>query len=108
MIHRSSRPAAAGRFANLRSIVYGGGPMYVESLGKALAAFGSVFAQIYGQGESPMTITGLRRADHDSHDDAVLGSVGHARSGVEVAVRGTDGASQRRPARSARSSVAET
>ena len=40
-----------------------------------------------------MTITGLRRADHDSHDDAVLGSVGHARSGVEVAVRGTDGAS---------------
>ena len=26
---------------------------------KALAAFGPVFAQIYGQGESPMTITGF-------------------------------------------------
>ncbi len=76
---------------NLRTIVYGGGPMYVESLKKAMAAFGNIFAQIYGQGESPMTITGLRRADHDSHDDAVLGSVGYARSGVEVRVLGPDG-----------------
>ena len=76
---------------NLRTIVYGGGPMYVESLKKAMAAFGPVFAQIYGQGESPMTITGLRRADHDNADDAILGSVGYARSGMEVAVLRTDG-----------------
>ena len=76
---------------NLRTIVYGGGPMYVESLKKAMVAFGPVFAQIYGQGESPMTITGLRRADHDSADDAKLGSVGYARSGMEVAVLRTDG-----------------
>jgi fatty-acyl-CoA synthase len=80
---------------NLRTIVYGGGPMYVESLKKAMAAFGPVFAQIYGQGESPMTITGLRRADHagayQGADDAILGSVGYARSGMEVAVLRTDG-----------------
>jgi fatty-acyl-CoA synthase len=76
---------------NLRTIVYGGGPMYVESLKKAMAAFGPVFAQIYGQGESPMTITGLRRADHQGADDAMLGSVGYARSGMEVAVLRTDG-----------------
>ena len=80
-----------GRPGNLRAIVYGGGPMYVESLKKAMAAFGPLFAQIYGQGESPMTITGLRRADHESADDAVLGSVGYARSGMEVAVLRTDG-----------------
>ena len=79
------------RPANLRTIVYGGGPMYVESLKKAMAAFGPVFAQIYGQGESPMTITGLRRADHETADDAILGSVGYARSGMEVAVLRTDG-----------------
>jgi fatty-acyl-CoA synthase len=66
--------------------------MYVESMKKALAAFGPVFAQIYGQGESPMTITGLRRADHEDADDAVLGSVGYARSGTEVAVLREDGA----------------
>lgn len=75
----------------LRSIIYGGGPMYVESLKQALAAFGPIFAQIYGQGESPMTITGLRRADHECGDDAILGSVGDARSGVEVAVLRPDG-----------------
>lgn len=38
-----------------------------------------------------MTITGLRRADHESGDDAVLSSVGYARSGVEVAVLRQDG-----------------
>jgi acyl-CoA synthetase (AMP-forming)/AMP-acid ligase II len=47
---------------------------------------GPVFAQIYGQGESPMTITGLDRASHATDDDAILGSVGWARSGVEVRV----------------------
>lgn len=77
--------------AALRMIVYGGGPMYVDGLKKAMAAFGPIFAQIYGQGESPMTITGLRRADHDSTDDAILGSVGYARSGVDVAVLREDG-----------------
>jgi fatty-acyl-CoA synthase len=74
------------RPSQLRTIIYGGGPMYVESIKKALAAFGPVFAQIYGQGESPMTITGLRRADHEAADDAILGSVGYPRSGMEVAV----------------------
>lgn len=79
------------RPANLRAIVYGGGPMYIESLRKAIGAFGPIFAQIYGQGESPMTITGLRRADHDYDDDAILGSVGYARSGMQVAVLRADG-----------------
>jgi fatty-acyl-CoA synthase len=77
---------------HLRTIVYGGGPMYVDGLKKAIAAFGSIFAQIYGQGESPMTITGLRRADHETVDDAILGSVGYARSGMDVAVLRDDGA----------------
>jgi acyl-CoA synthetase (AMP-forming)/AMP-acid ligase II len=76
---------------NLRSIVYGGGPMYVEELRKALAVFGQVFIQIYGQGEAPMTITGLRRADHAADDSDVLGSAGYPRLGVEVAVVGEDG-----------------
>jgi acyl-CoA synthetase (AMP-forming)/AMP-acid ligase II len=76
---------------NLRTVVYGGGPMYVDSLKKAMAAFGPVFVQLYGQGEAPMTITGLRRSDHVGADDATLGSVGYARSGVDVAVLRNDG-----------------
>ncbi|MEQ1805491.1 MAG: AMP-binding protein [Burkholderiaceae bacterium] len=83
---RVAAEAMRKRPQNLRSIVYGGGPMYVEELKKSLAVFGQVFVQIYGQGESPMTITSLRRQDHELHDDAILGSVGWARSGVEVAV----------------------
>ncbi len=76
---------------NLRTVVYGGGPMYVDSLKKAMAAFGPIFVQLYGQGEAPMTITGLRRADHIGADDAILGSVGYARSGVDAAVLRDDG-----------------
>lgn len=76
---------------NLRTVVYGGGPMYVDSLKKAMAEFGPIFTQLYGQGEAPMTITGLRRVDHVGADDAILGSVGYARSGVDVAVLRSDG-----------------
>jgi fatty-acyl-CoA synthase len=76
---------------NLKTVVYGGGPMYIDSLKKAMAAFGPIFVQLYGQGEAPMTITGLRRADHIDADDAILGSVGYARSGVDVAVIAADG-----------------
>jgi len=79
-----------GRPANLRTIVYGGGPMYLGDLKRAMTAFGPVFAQLYGQGEAPMTITGLSRADHLG-DDAILGSVGWPRTGVEVAVLRDDG-----------------
>jgi fatty-acyl-CoA synthase len=79
------------RPSHLRTVVYGGGPMYVDSLKKAIAAFGPIFAQIYGQGESPMTITGLRRGDHQIDDDAIMGSVGYARSGMDVAVLRRDG-----------------
>ena len=49
--------------ANLRTIVWGGAPMYVEDALKALDRFGPRLAQIYGQGESPMTITALSRQD---------------------------------------------
>jgi len=83
---RTEAERSNARPANLRTLVYGGGPMYVEELKKAMAVFGPVFVQIYGQGEAPMTITGLRRADHALADDSVLGSVGWARSGVDVAV----------------------
>jgi acyl-CoA synthetase (AMP-forming)/AMP-acid ligase II len=88
---RIAAERAGRRPTNLRTIVYGGGPMYVEELKKSLAVFGQVFVQIYGQGEAPMTITCLRRADHLSTDDSMLGSVGWPRTGVEVAIVDTHG-----------------
>jgi acyl-CoA synthetase (AMP-forming)/AMP-acid ligase II len=71
---------------NLRSILYGGGPMHIAELKRSLAVFGPVFMQLYGQGEAPVTITGLRREDHATDDESVLGSAGWPRSGTEVAV----------------------
>jgi acyl-CoA synthetase (AMP-forming)/AMP-acid ligase II len=62
-----------GRSARrLRSLVYGGGPMYLDELKRSLAAFGPILIQLYGQGESPMTITGLRREDHVGASDEIL------------------------------------
>ncbi len=87
--------ATAERFANLKFIVYGGAPMYVADLEKALALLGPKLYQLYGQGESPMTITGLAQARHQVTDDVerhrVLASCGYARTGVDVAVVDDDG-----------------
>ncbi len=75
---------------NLKSIIYGGGPMYVADCLRALERFGPRLVQIYGQGEAPMTITVLPSADHvDDHDGRRLerlGSVGRAQTGVQIAV----------------------
>ena len=46
-------PALSGAdTANLDLVIYGGGPMYVADVERALEAFGPKLAQIYGQGES--------------------------------------------------------
>lgn len=78
------------RLANLKSIIYGGAPMYVADLEAALGALGPRLVQIYGQGESPMTITALTKDDHQWRDQPryldILGSVGFPRTGVEVRV----------------------
>jgi long-chain acyl-CoA synthetase len=82
-----------GDARTLKQIVYGGGPMYVADCRRALERLGARLVQIYGQGESPMTITVLPAADHLRKPDedearwlARLGSVGRAQTGVEVAV----------------------
>lgn len=72
--------------SSLRWIVYGGSPMYVEDLKQALGRIGPVFVQIYGQGETPMTATYLRREDHALEGTARLASCGRARSGLDVRV----------------------
>ena len=75
---------------NLKTVLYGGGPMYVSDILKTMDIFGSRFFQLFGQGESPMTITGLRRCDHEGERDerhlARLGSCGSPRTGVEVRI----------------------
>jgi len=81
---------AAANLDHLKTIIYGGAPMYLADLEDALAVFGPRLAQIYGQGETPMTITGLSKADHGDRTNPRwterLQSVGIARTDVEVRV----------------------
>jgi long-chain acyl-CoA synthetase len=81
----------------IRTVVYGGGPMYVADIEEAVAVMGPRFVQIYGQGESPMTITALSRAlvadrRHPRWRER-LGSVGVAQSCVEVRIGDENGRS---------------
>jgi long-chain acyl-CoA synthetase len=88
---------ASGRApVGLATITYGGGPMYLADIQRALQVIGPHFAQIYGQGESPMTITVLPPAvindhTHPRHAER-LASVGHAQPMLEVSVRDGAGA----------------
>ena len=79
----------------LKTIIYGGAPMYVADLERALELFGPKLYNLYGQGESPMTITGLDKAMHaDSRHpqwEERLASTGIARTGVAVKIVGEDG-----------------
>ena len=81
-----SPEAARMRGDRIKTIYYGGGPMYVADLERALTLFGPRLYQLYGQGESPMTITGLDQSAHIGADPATLRSAGVARSGVGVRV----------------------
>ena len=76
--------------SGFKTIVYGGGPMYVEDILKALDVMGNRFVQIFGQGECPMCITSLTReqlADR-THPRWLerIASVGVAQSMVDVRV----------------------
>jgi long-chain acyl-CoA synthetase len=68
MIKRLVECTADCRAGNIRTLIWGGAPMYVEDALKALDRFGPRLAQIYGQGECPMTITTLSRADIAARD----------------------------------------
>ncbi|MBI2312611.1 MAG: AMP-binding protein [Betaproteobacteria bacterium] len=82
-------------FRGLKTIIYGGGPMYLEDIKDGLDVLGNRFAQIFGQGESPMTITFLSKfhigdSSHPRYEQR-LGSVGVAHSILEVCVADEEG-----------------
>jgi acyl-CoA synthetase (AMP-forming)/AMP-acid ligase II len=75
---------------SLRNLIYGGGPMHVEDLKKAIEMLGSCLVQLYGMGETPMTISFLPHENHvlrgSEKELNRLSSAGYARTGVEVKV----------------------
>jgi long-chain acyl-CoA synthetase len=85
---------AAGDHRGLRTIIYGGAPMHFETLLRAMDLLGPKLAQIYGQGEVPMTITALSKEIHADRARPrwreIMGSVGLPRANVEVRVTDED------------------
>ncbi|MCC5976516.1 MAG: AMP-binding protein [Salinarimonas sp.] len=90
MVKRMTAAGAEPDTSAFRTIIYGGAPMYVEDAVRALDRFGPCFAQIYGQGESPMTITRLSREEIGDRDHPRwrerLATAGVTYGNVDVAI----------------------
>ena len=86
MLVRLLASPAARAPRNLKCVIYGGAPMYVADSLRAIELFGSRLYQLYGQGESPMTITGLPQVFHNTDCVEKLATCGSARTGVEVRI----------------------
>ena len=102
MVARLINHPAAGSAdtRGLKTIIYGGAPMYSADLKRALTLFGPKLYHLYGQGESPMTISGLDKSlhaetGHPRYEER-LASAGVARTGV--AIRIVDEAGRELPA----------
>lgn len=92
MVKRFVESPDIGRLevARLDTIVYGGGPMYVADTLRALDVLGPRLWQIYGQGETPCTISYLSREFHADHRHPRflerLASVGIPRTGISLRI----------------------
>lgn len=75
----------------LESVFYGSSPMSPARMVDALARFGPVFNQLYGQAEAPNTITRLRKQDHDPARADRLASCGQPFAGVDVRLLDSEG-----------------
>jgi acyl-CoA synthetase (AMP-forming)/AMP-acid ligase II len=73
----------------LRGVIYGGAPMYQAHIQRALRLWGPIWAQLYGQGETPMTGTYLSRRAHAECAERCperLKSIGIPRTGTELQI----------------------
>ncbi|MFO1291954.1 MAG: AMP-binding protein [Rubrivivax sp.] len=83
-------------YSSLRYFLYGAAPMSPAKLREALAVFGPVMMQAFGQTEAPMICTSMAPREHlDASGrpagDERLTSCGRATPFVDVAVMGDDG-----------------
>jgi len=75
---------------SVETIFYGASLMSPTRLKEAIERFGLVFSQFYGQGEAPMVVTLMRRADHRPDDLNRLASCGRPTPWASVALLDDD------------------
>ncbi len=88
MLVRLMASPAARTPQRLKTITYGGAPMYVADSLRAIELFGPCLYQLFGQGEAPMTITGLSQDWH--RQKLKLETCGLPRTGCEVKIFDAD------------------
>lgn len=92
MIKRLVTSPAIDRYdlSSLKCIHYGGAPIYLEDAKEAVRKLGQILVQLYGQAESPMTITYLRKEEHvvNGAEEQLkrMTSAGIPRTDVEVKI----------------------
>ena len=75
--------------SSLKTVMYGAAPMYLEPLREALRRFGPVFTGVYAQGEAPLAVSFLPKAEHVANsavEEQRLASVGVECFGVQLDV----------------------
>ena len=76
--------------SSIQVIYYGASSISPSRLREAIKRFGKVFFQFYGQAEAPMTVTVMRRSEHDPDNLQRLASCGRPVLGVRVALLDDD------------------
>ena len=77
--------------SSLETVYYGAAAISPSRLQEAIRRMGPKFFQFYGQAECPMTITVLRKGEHDVDDLARLASCGRPVPWLHVALLDDDG-----------------
>jgi fatty-acyl-CoA synthase len=77
--------------SSLRIVYYGASPMSPARLREAIERLGPIFFQFYGQAEAPMTLTLLRREEHDPANLERLASCGRPVPWVTVELLDEEG-----------------
>ncbi len=72
--------------SSLEVIFYGASAFPAARLKEAIAKLGPVFFQFYGQAEAPMSVTVMRRDEHDVNDLQRLASCGRPTPLIQVAL----------------------
>jgi fatty-acyl-CoA synthase len=72
--------------SSLETIYYGAAAMSPTRLKEAIGRFGSIFFQFFGQSECGMTISVLKKSEHDTNDLARLATCGRAVPFLKVAL----------------------
>lgn len=77
--------------SSLETVFYGASAISPARLKEAIERIGPVFFQFYGQAEAPMSISVLRKADHDVNDMQRLASCGRPTPWVRVELLDSNG-----------------